>query len=81
MRYRVWIDISMLERLLDSFTTINVFESGNLETMLILVYLYHFPAKLNINSAFVTFFKSNLVSIWELEDFFVRSPVLDLSIW
>jgi hypothetical protein len=44
------------------------------------VNLDHFPTEENLDSSFLALFKSNLIRIGELEDFLVRSPVLNTCI-
>jgi len=74
------VDIGVEEWLFDNFRGVNVLEGGNLFSMSVDVNLEHFPSKHNINSSLVALFKSDLISIRELVDFLVWSPVLDSSI-
>jgi hypothetical protein len=75
-----WVNVGMEEWLFENFRGINVLEGSNLFSLSVNVNLEHFPSEHNINSSLMALFKSDLISIRELENFFVWSPVLDSSI-
>jgi hypothetical protein len=79
MGFTWWVNISMSEWFFKDSSSINISESGNLFIELISVNLKHFPSEHNIDSSLVAFIKSDLVGIWESEDFLVWSPVLNSS--
>ena len=74
------VDNTGLEILLKGFTGINISESDNFFSNFISMNLDHFPSKMNINTSLSAFIKSNIISIWELINFFIWSPELDSSI-
>ena len=63
LRYRVRVDVSHLERLFLSFTSVNIFKGSDLEAISILMYLDHFPTEMDLDSTFVTFIQCNSVGI------------------
>jgi len=72
-----WVKVSVSETWFDNFSTVNIFESGNLFSDFTGVNFQKFPSKHNLDSSLVAFFKSNFVSVTKFIDFFVWSPVLD----
>ena len=80
MWFGSWVDIAVAEWLLNNLVGVNILEGGNLFSKSILVNLEHLPSEHNINASLVALFKSDLISIRELVDFFVRSPELDSSV-
>lgn len=75
-----WVNVGVSEWLFKDSTGVNVSECSNLFIVLVSANLKHFPSEHHINASLVTFVKSNLVSIWESEDFLVWCPVLDSCI-
>jgi hypothetical protein len=71
------IEISVSESRFDNFSTVNIFESGNLLPDFTIMDFQELPAKHNFDSSFVTFVKSDFVSVTKFENFFVWSPVLN----
>jgi hypothetical protein len=69
------------EVLLDNLSWVDVAEGCNLLTVLVLSDLNHFPSEEDFDSSLLALFKSNLVSIWELEDLLVGSPILNAGIF
>lgn len=65
------------EILFNDLSSLNASEDSNLLFLFVLLDFKHFPSKVNINTSLVALFKSNFVSIWELEYFLVWSPELD----
>ena len=72
-----WVDIRMVEWVLEDFSAINVLESGNLLTDFTIVDFLKLPSEHNFDSSLVAFVKSDFVSITEFINFFVWSPVLN----
>jgi hypothetical protein len=68
------------EVLLNGFSRINISKDGNLLASSVCLHLGHFPSEIDIDSSLLAFIKSDLVSVGELVDFLVRSPVLDPSV-
>ena len=77
LRFAGWVNDCGEEILFNDLTGLNASEDCNLLFLFVLLDFKHFPSKVNINTSLVTLFKSNLVSIGELEYFLVRSPELD----
>lgn len=79
LRFAWRIDACGEEWLLNGFARVNISEDSNLLVVLILLQFEHFPAKADIDSTLVALIKSNLVGVWELVNFLVRSEVLNAS--
>lgn len=77
---RWWVDVHVHEWVLHDLTAINVFESGNLFSVLVVVDLGHFPSEHNVNTSLVAFIEGDLIGIWEFEDFLIWGPELDSSV-
>ena len=73
-----WVKVSVVETWFDNFSTVNIFESGNLLTYFTIMDFQEFPTEHDLDSSFVAFIKSNFISITKFKDFFVWSPVLNL---
>jgi len=72
-----WVKVSVIESWLDNFSTINIFESGNLLSNFASMDFQKFPSEHNFDSSLVAFFKCNFVGVTKFKDFFVWSPVLN----
>ena len=77
MSMRWWVDVGMSKWLLNNFSRVDVLESCDFLSNVIVVNLGHFPTEHNIDSSLVAFIKSDFVGVSESEDFLVWSPVLD----
>ena len=78
--YRIWVDASGGEWLLNDSSIINVLECSDLFSVVVLVHLGHLPTEANVDTSLVALVESDLVGIRELVDFLVWSKVLDSSV-
>lgn len=76
-----WVEATGVEVLLNNFVGVNVSHDSNLLTGSITLDLSHLPAEVDLNSTLVALVKSNLVSVIELVDRLVWSPVLNTGSW
>ena len=81
LRFAWWVNTSSEKVFFNYLSIIYISECCNFLIMLICFNRYHFPSKEDFNSSLTTFFKSNLISVWEFKYLFIRSPVLDFSIF
>jgi hypothetical protein len=70
-------DGSRVEVLLNNFTSINISENTDLLSVLVSLELDEFLTEDDLDSSLVALVKSNLVSVRELEDLLIGSPVLN----
>jgi len=80
MRLARRINNTSEEVLLNNLTWVDVAESGDLLSILVVSNLGHFPSEEDLDSSLLAFLESNLVGIGELIDLLVGSPELDAGI-
>lgn len=79
MRHTVWINVHMGEWMILNGTRVNMLESTNFLAGGVGLNFSKLPSKVYINAPLGTFFKCDLVGIWEFVDIFVWGPVCDSS--
>jgi hypothetical protein len=68
------------EVLLNNLTRVDVAESGDLLSILVVSNLGHFPSEEDLNSSLLALLESDFVGIGELVDLLVGSPILNAGI-
>jgi len=74
-----WVDVDMGEWMVLNLTRVNMLESTNFLAGGVGLNFSKLPSKVHINAPLGTFFKCDLVGIWEFVDPFVWGPVCDSS--
>lgn len=80
VRNRGGVDVGMVHGLLNDFSSVNLFESGNLLAVLIKMNLDHLPSEVDLDTTVPALVEDDLIGIGELEDEIVGSPVLNFSV-
>ncbi len=81
MAFTGWVNHCGEEIFLHDFSGVNVFESSNLSSELVVADLDQFLTQKDLNASLAALVKCNLVGVWEFEDLLVGGPVLNFGIF